>query len=520
LADVARLHDAGRLDEARRVCLNLVAQEPNNAAAISALGAIAFSMGAADEAFKRFARAVELEPANPGYHHNLVVAARKVNRIREALAVFTTASSRVPEAWTLHDSIAKLHLERGDVEAAHITLRKAAEIWPSLPPILTNLGVVLCRLNRWDECVLVAERLVATDPKNPGGWFLRVSSLGMTGQLSRALGIATEFAKAGGDIRHPLAKNIEHLAADFRMLEGLKRTAASSPPAARAEGVPRDDREASAVATVRTQTGPATDNRTTVVFYHVDSNDKHPLAELAGEPLASIDYADVLKTAVAAARRSNPGAHVVVLTDESSDMSRQDSDCRIIRMPTPRGQMMYARMRAYRALLASRTLNGPVLFLDTDVCLNRDFGPLFDGGFDIGLTYRLEPRFLHMPVNEGLIVAADGASAAAARFFETCLDLYDRLAEAAAVRERYPFDVRMWRGGQLALGAFVDWRVPPNRPQDDAINGVRCRFLPCDDFNFAVEHTTPEAEMAAKWAIHFKGIHKKKMSKFAGRSTA
>jgi hypothetical protein len=186
--------------------------------------------------------------------------------------------------------------------------------------------------------------------------------------------------------------------------------------------------------------------------------------------------------------------------------------CHVIRLPIRAGQMMYSRMRSYRALLVSGALKGPALFLDTDVCLNRDFRPLFDGTFDVGLTYRVDPAFLHMPLNEGVIIAAETESDAAANFFGLCLDNYGRLASEAAVTARYPFDVRMWRGGQLALGAFVDWRVPPDRPISDTIAGIRCRFLPCDEFNFAVTQATTEADLVGKWAIHFKGGQKEKMT--------
>ena len=168
-------------------------------------------------------------------------------------------------------------------------------------------------------------------------------------------------------------------------------------------------------------------------------------------------------------------------------------------------------MRAYRAAVMSGIMSGPALFLDTDISLRKDFVPVFDGSFDVGLAYRAMLTQTHMPLNEGVILADLRRPSSVASGFGQWLALYDWMATLSCPLQRYGFDIRKWRGGQLSLAAFADWRVPPYAPDVRDINGVRCRFFPCDTFNFAVKSASAEtlAAMSDKWAFHFKGAHAK-----------
>jgi hypothetical protein len=250
----------------------------------------------------------------------------------------------------------------------------------------------------------------------------------------------------------------------------------------------------------------------TGVFFHVDAGVGHPfLADKETKSAPDVNYRETLRVSATWFTATQPGGKPVLLTDDATPVDGLSELKAIVRLPVRSDQMMYSRMRAYHALLASGRVPGPVLLLDTDVCLTRDFAPLFDGGFDIGLTYRQPPDFAHMPVNEGVILVADGAAAVSARFFEICLSWYDWLANQPAVKARYDFDIRYWRGGQLSLAAFVDWTVPPYAPRDVVIDGIRVRFFPCDLYNYAVRKTDKFNLLDTKWALHFKGAGPKKL---------
>jgi len=234
-----------------------------------------------------------------------------------------------------------------------------------------------------------------------------------------------------------------------------------------------------------------------VVFFHVDFAGKHPYT--GSTP---IDYLAVLKSSVFAARKARR-CSVVVLTDEATQIPVEG--VHVIRLPANSNQMMYSRMRAYRAV--SKKLTGPTLFLDTDVHLMRDFSPIFAGEFDVGLTYR--PDYPPMPYNEGVILGKPGLGLDL--FWSQALNTYDVLADLPEVKSMYPVDMRMWRGGQLSLGAIFDWSRPESGSVDTVRNDVRYRLLPCEIYNYPVQLEDRRAVFKDKWALHYKGAAKSLM---------
>ncbi len=228
------------------------------------------------------------------------------------------------------------------------------------------------------------------------------------------------------------------------------------------------------------------------VFFHVTGKGKHPAVKSG-----AIDYLKVLEVAVLAAKKVRPDTSVVVLTNETTDIPI--AGVQVVRLPADPEHMMYSRMRAYRAV--ARKLEGLILFLDTDVCLNRDFTPMFKGEFYIGLTYRLDDSF--MPINEGLIMGRAGPGLN--RFFDQALHTYNCLAELPEVKAAFPLDPRMWRGGQLTLAAMMDWWRPDEGILDVSTREVRYRVLPCEKYNYPVKGSEPAETLANKWALHFKG---------------
>jgi pentatricopeptide repeat protein len=264
---------------------------------------------------------------------------------------------------------------------------------------------------------------------------------------------------------------------------------------------PRDTWEAEAIAAIQAQLQGFQPGPLAAVFFHVDAGDRHPY--LTAD--TAVDYKTTLMHACQAAQRARPDTTPIILTNENSALGELGDLARCIRLPIPPDQMMHSRVRANRALVMSGIITSPVLFLDTDILLNRDFTSTFDGSFDVGLTYRNKPSWAAMPINEGVILGAGGASPALARFYGDILNIYDWLAQEPLVRERYGLDIRNWRGGQLSLGALIDWAVPPNGPSEISRNGVRYKLLPSRDFNYAVKPGDHHAFLATKWAVHFKG---------------
>ncbi len=245
----------------------------------------------------------------------------------------------------------------------------------------------------------------------------------------------------------------------------------------------------------------------TIVFFHVDVGTSHPFLRTRAEE--KIDYAGALRASIAAAAKSNPESKIVVLTDATTAIP--ETVATIERLDVDRTRPTHGRLKG--ACELAKRVETPLVFLDTDVWLNQDARALVREDFDIGLTHRAPSHFTLMPINAGVMVAT--SPKAAEGFFGRCLALYAHISNLPAALQHYSQDQLNWYSDQLALAAFVDWTVPPECKQTRVIDGLAVRFLPNETYNYTVADTDTPASVAGKWALHFKGLRKQLMPKFA-----
>jgi hypothetical protein len=409
-----------------------------------------------------------------------------------------------PSAAPAYAKLAGIHVALQRYEAAIGVYLRALEVWPDEADILVQLSMLSGKAGAWREALDFAERAVALKPRRHLAAGVLADARLMLKDYEGAI-TAYRDARALPDLSQNATIAFAEIGRDAELIQRLRRVRGGTE-------VPRvgaGRRSGEGAAAIRSQLDAIAVERASAVFFHVDAGDAHPFAERADPAQVRAGTLDILHAACTSVRVAMPDAVILVLTDAQTDLGLDRGPGalvdHVIRVSARRDQLMYSRMCAYHDLVASGRVGGPVLFLDTDVCIGRDFGALFDGGFDVGLTYRSSPSFAHMPVNEGVMLGASGASPQLAAFFGTCLDLYDWLADQPFVSERYGFDVRNWRGGQLALAAFVDWTVPPFAAADRSIAGIRCRFLPCEAYNRPVKASDDLAALGDRWALHFKG---------------
>ncbi|MCB2108156.1 MAG: hypothetical protein KDE14_10665, partial [Rhodobacteraceae bacterium] len=397
--------------------------------------------------------------------------------------------------------------DKSEPEPAKATARKS--------PLETRSGskhmlYAYRELGRWDLVCDTARHVLKFKADDYGTLMHLADGLLMSDQYGDA--IATyESALKCKDLPTQDREYIDERIADSKLLIGLREIDPASPPASASSQVPDVVEIIPPLDTRPEGSGEDGDASTprpgpTFVFFHIDSKVGHVLGALGGKAGAdAVDYRESLELAVQSVRHNVNGSQVVLLTDEATDVSALPAFDRIVRLTVNAETIMYSRMQAY-ALAAKRgLLHGQTYFLDTDIYTNRAIDRETLDKSDIVLTYRNGPGFRHMPVNEGVIVAADGSSPATAKFFEICLELYERLARSGPVRQRYNFDIRKWRGGQLSLAAFVKWTVPPYIASMTEIEGIHVRFLPCDEYNYPVQREDNSQTLAGKSILHFKG---------------
>lgn len=247
----------------------------------------------------------------------------------------------------------------------------------------------------------------------------------------------------------------------------------------------------------------------TVLIYHLKLPEEHRHIDYVDiqADQGRIDYTSVLQHTFAMARGFNPDCRILYVTGESDDTAFVPADVTVVRLPLNPGWLMYERVVAMNAYLASAAFTGHTAFLDSDAFANAPLETVFDLDFDVAVTYRTSPGL--MPLNEGVIFATRRPGDGAKAFFRRYLGTYEALCDDARVKEVYG-DIRRWRGGQLSLNGAAIATGHLSDLDRRMIDGALVRYLNCDDFNFFIRDSEQYSkfQLKRKYVLHLKGPSK------------
>ncbi len=89
--EARRLHEAGRLNDARALYLQVVESQPDHADSLHMLGVLEYSAEHYEAAVEFISRAVGISPQNGQYHNNLGMAYRALDRLDDAIQCYRRA---------------------------------------------------------------------------------------------------------------------------------------------------------------------------------------------------------------------------------------------------------------------------------------------------------------------------------------------------------------------------------------------------------------------------------------------
>ncbi|MDO8607505.1 MAG: tetratricopeptide repeat protein [Phaeospirillum sp.] len=162
--EILARHRAGRLQDAERMYLDLLAVQPDHAVALHLLGVVAYQTGRLELAVERIGRAVAVNPDFAEAYSNLGNALKQLGRVDEAMQAYRRAIAlkpAFPEPWFNLGSV--LH-ELGRRDEAIDAYGKALEARPDYVDALSNLGLALKERDRPAEAADSLRRAIALRP--------------------------------------------------------------------------------------------------------------------------------------------------------------------------------------------------------------------------------------------------------------------------------------------------------------------------------------------------------------------
>jgi tetratricopeptide (TPR) repeat protein len=172
---------------AEQDCSNAIERNPFVANSYQVRGLARVYQGRYTDAIGDFRKGLSLEPDNTSMRHNLILCLERDNRKDEALLAADTLVAMFPKYAPGMAIRSDLLWERGDSVGALEWVDKALEINRYDADMLHHRGVMLARLERYEEAEKDLDRAIYLDPGNSGAYITRAMIRYFRNNLNGAL---------------------------------------------------------------------------------------------------------------------------------------------------------------------------------------------------------------------------------------------------------------------------------------------------------------------------------------------
>jgi tetratricopeptide (TPR) repeat protein/SAM-dependent methyltransferase len=156
--------NAGRLDDAERLCRDVLMFNKGHFDALHMLGIIATRVGNLDAAAELFGRALAVNARSTECHFNLAQVRRAQGRNEDAIAHLGEATTLKRDYVAAHAALGEMLAARNDLEGAVTHYQRALTFDPRLVDARHGLAHLLRQLGRFDEAIEQFRHVVAIRP--------------------------------------------------------------------------------------------------------------------------------------------------------------------------------------------------------------------------------------------------------------------------------------------------------------------------------------------------------------------
>ena len=207
LANAIREHQAGRLEQAKQLYLQVLAIDVRHAKSLYGLGLILHQIGNLDAAASIMRRAIAVNPNDAAYHASLGAVLLDQGKMEEAKPHLERSLALKPDSTEAHTNMGILLAREGKPEEARVCYQRALALNPDSLEALCNLGNLFCTGGKLQDARACFERAIALQPNlaeahNNLGVVFR--DLGIFGEAQacheRALALKPDYSDAHNNL--------------------------------------------------------------------------------------------------------------------------------------------------------------------------------------------------------------------------------------------------------------------------------------------------------------------------------
>ncbi|MFZ5761137.1 MAG: tetratricopeptide repeat protein [Thermodesulfobacteriota bacterium] len=180
-------HQAGRLQVAEAIYLEILRGQPNDPDCNNLLGTLYCQQGRAERGLHFIEAALALKPTESVYLVNYGVTLMALGRFPEAITALTTALRANPGSVQALNNLGNAQLAMGREAEAAAALTTALQLRPADPQIHNNLGLVHLRAGRLSTAKGCFAEAVRLSPSYAEAWSNIGNACGKQGRISEAV---------------------------------------------------------------------------------------------------------------------------------------------------------------------------------------------------------------------------------------------------------------------------------------------------------------------------------------------
>lgn len=181
----------GNYARAETVCGEILAKQPNNAAALHALGLSHYMVRRYDQAIEHMSRAIQFDDSNPQYFCNLGESLRRAQKPDRAIEMFEKALALKPEYKLAHLGTANVLRDLRRRPEAIARYRLALALDPCFAEAFHYLGVMFLEQDRKTEAIAYLRKAVSLKPGYMEARLTLAGALDNDGQIEEAQEVYT-----------------------------------------------------------------------------------------------------------------------------------------------------------------------------------------------------------------------------------------------------------------------------------------------------------------------------------------
>lgn len=195
MAPAIAAYSQGRLQEAKRICAEVLAQWPQHGGARTLSAAVDLDLGRPQDAAQQLEAVVAADPRNAAAFYSLGRAYRLLQRPEDAAAALRAASDLDPRMAAAYAELADLFHSAGAGAEARAELERGIAACPGSSLLLNNLGGLRAQAGETEAALACFDQALQANPKDAASHFNRGRCLREQGRIDEAVAAYKQAVK-------------------------------------------------------------------------------------------------------------------------------------------------------------------------------------------------------------------------------------------------------------------------------------------------------------------------------------